>query len=241
MDFYPRPPRGGRPTAGGLDLLGQGFLSTPSARRATTRTAAGTANTRNFYPRPPRGGRRSSPIKFHAHRGFLSTPSARRATKVRVQRVRMDRFLSTPSARRATAILQEKRRIMQISIHALREEGDDHANRCLHPCADFYPRPPRGGRREIVKAKMTLTMISIHALREEGDDHANRCLHPCADFYPRPPRGGRLRPRVCARTRLIFLSTPSARRATTGILSEKTTETEFLSTPSARRATRICC
>ena len=25
----------GDPTAGGLDLLGQGFLSTPSARRAT--------------------------------------------------------------------------------------------------------------------------------------------------------------------------------------------------------------
>ena len=35
MDFYPRPPRGGRP--GNLSGIGQivEFLSTPSARRAT--------------------------------------------------------------------------------------------------------------------------------------------------------------------------------------------------------------
>ena len=58
-DFYPRPPRGGRPIvlASG-DLLAI-FLSTPSARRATRRLPA------------------SAPII-----GFLSTPSARRATYV---------------------------------------------------------------------------------------------------------------------------------------------------------------
>ena len=37
--------------------------------------------------------------------------------------------------------------IPDISIHALREEGDSLLLRCLcvRP-ADFYPRPPRGGR-----------------------------------------------------------------------------------------------
>ena len=56
-----------------------------------------------------------------------------------------------------------------ISIHALREEGD------LVTFADtsirlyFYPRPPRGGRRQ-------------NGRREHSD----------AYFYPRPPRGGRL-------------------------------------------------
>ena len=78
-----------------------------------------------------------------------------------------------------------------ISIHALREEGD---KRELHPrrtSRNFYPRPPRGGRpinHAILKAKF--------------------------NFYPRPPRGGRrLNPSVPPRPRL-FLSTPSARRAT---------------------------
>ena len=33
------------------------FLSTPSARRATSATAAGRSQAGHFYPRPPRGGR----------------------------------------------------------------------------------------------------------------------------------------------------------------------------------------
>ena len=55
-------------------------------------------------------------------------------------------FLSTPSARRATVQDIETGEVIQISIHALREEGDAAApTGCL--CAK----------------------ISIHALREEGD------------------------------------------------------------------------
>ena len=34
-DFYPRPPRGGRPARASISLRPSGFLSTPSARRAT--------------------------------------------------------------------------------------------------------------------------------------------------------------------------------------------------------------
>ena len=37
---------------------------------------------------------------------------------------------------------------IRISIHALREEGDGCNPRCLQPAADFYPRPPRGGRHK---------------------------------------------------------------------------------------------
>ena len=55
-------------------------------------------------------------------------------------------FLSTPSARRATRYADGHYAINQISIHALREEGD------------------RGG--VFVAASSD---ISIHALREEGD------------------------------------------------------------------------
>ena len=56
-------------------------------------------------------------------------------------------FLSTPSARRATCTSPIKAR--------------DTPN--------FYPRPPRGGRREQIPAGSTCEFISIHALREEGD------------------------------------------------------------------------
>ena len=57
---------------------------------------------------------------------------------------------------------------------------------------NFYPRPPRGGRRTLYH-KSSLTM---------------------RDFYPRPPRGGRRIASGLAVLGLLFLSTPSARRAT---------------------------
>ena len=84
------------------------FLSTPSARRATVRCLRGSVRLSNFYPRPPRGGR---PVET-----YLDANS------------------------------------WDISIHALREEGDG-----------------RGDPRHPVKA------ISIHALREEGD-HCRFCV-----------------------------------------------------------------
>ena len=101
-------------------------------------------------------------------------------------------FLSTPSARRATQCGQLRHQLLQ----------------------DFYPRPPRGGRRLAKIIGHALNAISIHALREEGDG----LLY---DYYTLAD---------------LFLSTPSARRATT-ILILYTDRCLFLSTPSARRAT----
>ena len=101
-------------------------------------------------------------------------------------------FLSTPSARRATHQRALERTAIKISIHALREEGDKSACTNLAEAGNFYPRPPRGGRRDREidarkKARKFLSTpsarratyieyvllkhleISIHALREEGD------------------------------------------------------------------------
>ena len=126
-----------------------------------------------------------------------------------------------------------------ISIHALREEGDGTNSQVEGQRKHFYPRPPRGGRRRIPLRSIRQGAISIHALREEGDLLA-----------------------VVANSGLIvFLSTPSARRATPllrgfllflnyfyprpprgGRQSEQRKHrkrTAFLSTPSARRATRL--
>ena len=57
------------------------------------------------------------------------------------------------------------------------------------------------------------------------------------DFYPRPPRGGRRGFIYHCGLKKLFLSTPSARRATLGGFSGSVGISEFLSTPSARRAT----
>ena len=102
---------------------------------------------------------------------------------------------------------------------------------------DFYPRPPRGGRRAIWLYGHTREVISIHALREEGDNNEDA-------WY---------------KNTYVFLSTPSARRATSGaipsiaprmisihalreegdlvVVDAAVAVGEFLSTPSARRAT----
>ena len=124
---------------------------------------------------------------------------------------------------------------------------------------DFYPRPPRGGRPEERGEFAVLVAISIHALREEGDFPLVSPVQSSSYFYPRPPRGGRRCPLAKRGGGNVFLSTPSARRATdfhalsfslNGISIHALREEgdslpqlplmallRFLSTPSARRAT----
>ena len=105
-----------------------------------------------------------------------------------------------------------------ISIHALREEGDQRESAASRSGSYFYPRPPRGGRPISQATSSSNVSISIHALREEGDVRTVfGCCH-CCDFYPRPPRGGRRVGRLYFAAVGIFLSTPSARRATKNYL-----------------------
>ncbi len=146
-------------------------------------------------------------------------------------------FLSTPSARRATRLSGGKPQRGRISIHALREEGDLLHQKLVEMPAHFYPRPPRGGRLVMICSSCSDSMdfyprpprggrqsdqdyrglyheISIHALREEGDASALRMSFLTSNFYPRPPRGGRQYALFDMTQSTIFLSTPSARRAT---------------------------
>ena len=102
----------------------------------------------DFYPRPPRGGRPQEPVSAEQDVQFLSTPSARRATSAHFLVRCSHLFLSTPSARRATIRFDIMEYPLQISIHALREEGDPLPSSRAALQNDFYPRPPRGGRRE---------------------------------------------------------------------------------------------
>ena len=146
---------------------------------------------------------------------FLSTPSARRATELGYAAMSaLLEFLSTPSARRATSQNHNNTWSKSISIHALREEGDQR--RTAYPVLRryFYPRPPRGGRlADVVKQRVDF-LISIHALREEGDSTSISVAFAFFHFYPRPPRGGRPKSWHEAAAATVFLSTPSARRST---------------------------
>ena len=123
-----------------------------------------------------------------------------------------------------------------ISIHALREEGDPMPSCKSSLSSYFYPRPPRGGRPASTNDHLDAAYISIHALREEGDPASSPPSTPSRNFYPRPPRGGRHLLDLLSRMTNEFLSTPSARRATFS-RCRCCRSTSFLSTPSARRAT----
>ena len=146
-------------------------------------------------------------------------------------------FLSTPSARRATFLASLIQSNGCISIHALREEGDQRFYCCaagqpisIHALREegdipyynraavlsyFYPRPPRGGRRIALFLLQQVCQISIHALREEGDVIAaviagfvaSISIHALREEGDTSATG-----RLTVHSR--FLSTPSARRAT---------------------------
>ena len=124
-----------------------------------------------FYPRPPRGGRRSQQSEWQSCPAY---------------------FYPRPPRGGRQAQPWDGNQSYQISIHALREEGDvvrQRKKRSLEqflstPSArratstrashagsgvNFYPRPPRGGRPDADLADLVFLDISIHALREEGD------------------------------------------------------------------------
>ena len=191
--FYPRPPRGGRRLCAeqGLDRVP---ISIHALREEGDKSDGGRRPHRqNFYPRPPRGGRHSNWVRFLTKRIISIHALREEGDQFFFDRARAAlQFLSTPSARRATIQKSEVSAVEKISIHALREEGDiSKKSRYKTRKANFYPRPPRGGR-------------PLRFLPGLLPDY----------FYPRPPRGGRHDEAEEWCDNMVFLSTPSARRAT---------------------------
>ena len=168
------------------------FLSTPSARRATTQIAAvaeaypisihalreegdgwlslGRWPPSNFYPRPPRGGRLKLCLLY------VRSPD--------------------------------------ISIHALREEGDADAKAKLVAAIRFLSTPSARRATQVRQAFVDLFVISIHALREEGDGECDLPDETRRVFLSTPSARRATRLLAALSTRDTFLSTPSARRAT---------------------------
>ena len=146
-NFYPRPPRGGR-HAGIRDVTQWLIISIHALREEDDSEQCCThQRNANFYPRPPRGGRPFFFTGCSPRFAFLSTPSARRTTYMGIPTGVAGLFLSTPSARRTTSEWAAERKAQQKFL------STPSARRTTMPAitagigaADFYPRPPRGGR-----------------------------------------------------------------------------------------------
>ena len=78
-----------------------------------------------------------------------------------------------------------------ISIHALREEGDQgRGNKSERRLISIHALREEGDNTVDVYL-LGMGLISIHALREEGDKTCVMRMLAMLYFYPRPPRGGR--------------------------------------------------
>ena len=123
---------------------------------------------------------------------FQSTPSAWRETRTDLHAHFPYQFQSTPSAWRETGVIKIRCKIVTISIHSLRMEGD-------------VETLARAGKTSIFQSTPS-------AWRETIDHIQQRNL--ISYFNPLPPHGGRqlLRPSPLADG--AFQSTPSAWRET---------------------------
>ena len=191
----------------------------------------------DFNPRPPRGGRLGG--EDMADYAFNFNPRPPRGGRRRGQEM---------SQRKA-----------KISIHALREEGDQGRKSPCCPHRRFQSTPSarratahqylarnddgfqstpsarRATRRR--RSEALGGIISIHALREEGDPAAVTVVRVHVISIHALREEGDVVPHASNLAAILFQSTPSARRAThrgavcIGDLGK------FQSTPSARRAT----
>ena len=215
--FNPRPPWGGRPRSRAGAPAHKHFNPRPPWGGRPARSRAGAPAHKHFNPRPPWGGRhvkypvlteklvfQSTPSVGRAtsayrhcsndNTEFQSTPSVGRATYLYQIADEMIKFQSTPSVGRATQAIATRVSTGDISIHALRGEGDDFRASSCRCSLNFNPRPPWGGRRRIFCCSISCGTlfqstpsvgratlkhegyscddwdISIHALRGEGDE-----------------------------------------------------------------------
>ena len=102
-DFYPRPPRGGRPLSSSVSLC-----------RAS-----------NFYPRPPRGGRRTRRPRSNPQCGISIHALREEGDAFGYQEAWSEyNFYPRPPRGGRPRVKHARTRNLDISIHALREEGD---------------------------------------------------------------------------------------------------------------------
>ena len=220
--FYPRPPRGGRHISLVYPQKTALFLSTPSARRATPHSGRPSSQPADFYPRPPRGGRLKASVTLYTLPNFYPRPP--RGGRP-----------STASTFTLTAYFYPRPP----------RGGRQLPQWVTTMIMNFYPRPPRGGRPLQIRLDETADRflstpsarratfqvwphllgnpISIHALREEGDiQRRTGAVAHRISIHALREEGDPCQPDHRAGN-LGFLSTPSARRATSCLAAYRST------------------
>ena len=214
LDFYPRPPGGGRHFFGfrfavaleisihALRVEGDQsnrtttqtkiqFLSTPSGWRATVLLVMLIAISIiiSIHALRVEGDNACVWARFKPFYFYPRPPGGGRP-HVRLSLRQLLTFLSTPSGWRATGVAGCDSQCGPISIHALRVEGDIlFCSHSVERSISIHALRVEGDIRHSIPSK-SMT-ISIHALRVEGDLVCSRSPLPRRDFYPRPPGGGR--------------------------------------------------
>ena len=192
QNFYPRPLRGGRPSA----------------------TAKYTAS-KNFYPRPLRGGRLLLVfeqaglfvISIHA---LCEEGDENLCGKLR----HPGNFYPRPLRGGRPGQHGSAVRHNHISIHALCEEGDQGSrpDRQAHAIS-IHALCEEGDAIPVEEYKELIQFLSTPSARRATPGYTVQLPYRC-NFYPRPLRGGRRAAAICSSSSYLFLSTPSARRAT---------------------------
>ena len=214
-DFYPRPPRGGRPrTAKKED-------ASPAISIHALREEG------DLHPDQRKGQVRSISIHALREEGDSVRPVAVHTVRISIHALREEGDSTKP---RATSPLK-------ISIHALREEGDLGDAEKANTALEFLSTPSARRATSGSTLSVSASAISIHALREEGDVQADSLRHPGAISIHALREEGDMQALFLLDDRTQFLSTPSARRATRSASLARVGLKSFLSTPSARRAT----
>ena len=187
-DFYPRHPRGWRPSG-----------------------SVHAGDVHNFYPRHPRGWRRWAWFDSDVELIFLSTPPSRVATDTSGLPLKSrHRFLSTPPSRVATyryktlfhtyhRFYPRHPRVWRRSLVVLgivswlflstppsRVATFGYLLWLLRQRC-FYPRHPRGWRLRHPACISRLDVVSIHATLAGGDGDSKRCGKKIAVFLSTPP------------------------------------------------------
>ena len=169
--FYPRPPGGGRLPALPFHV----------------------SKDSNFYPRPPGGGR---PVTFSIFRVapsyFYPRPPGGGRREYCGKPYTEDDFYPRPPGGGRPFEVYVKAGTAEISIHALRVEGDSHTRR-RRSAPNPFLSTPSGWRATSGARALPLRLFYFYPRPPGGGRHSTGCpfFHPTFYFYPRPPGGGR--------------------------------------------------
>mgnify|MGYP001623992893 CR=1 FL=1 len=169
--FYPRSPRGERPSSFLASGLAGSYFYPRSPRGERRNYQTSNSITWHFYPRSPRGERPPPRRLVPIGTVFLSTLPARGAT---LQILGPCGILSVHFYPRSPRGERHRRRRERsaggrISIHAPREGSDPGRALTVALGNNFYPRSPRGERPVGAPRRGPTAHISIHAPREGSD------------------------------------------------------------------------